>query len=196
MFRIFGMRVTSIPLIDPQLFWHPGLLGELSIGVEFYSQDLLDGFGKGITIEEIDRAIDLLLKLGVPSELYLLLAAPGFRSRHYADICTLLRRYGSRLKYRPSFFRLTAGTPIYDQRDSFGIERLAPYLINELSGGEGLPPIRTNYWRFTCFDDEEQARVDDLWLYQKACGHVRSTLAPLLVQEWNAYLVMREQRGK
>jgi len=194
-FRVFGMRVTSIPLIDPGEIWRPGLISELSIGVEFYSQDLLDTFGKGITIEQIDRAIEVLQGWGIPSELYLLLAVPGFRTTHYEDICRLIGKYGSRVKFRPSFFRLTAGTPIYEMRDRFGIERQTPYVVSELAGGGDLPPIRTNYWRFTCFDEEEQTRVDDLWLYQKARRLVQAALAPTLAHTWNAYLVMQEQKG-
>ncbi len=193
-FRIFGMRVTSIPFIAPEEIWHPELLGELSIGVEFYSQDLLDAFGKGITIGQIDRAIELLLGWGIPGELYLLLAAPGFRTTHYNDICRLIGKYGSRLRYRPSFFRLTAGTPIYEQRDRFGIESQEPYYVNELSEGQALPPVRTNYWRFTCSDEEEQKRVDDLWLYEKARRLVQPTLAPMLTHTWDTYLVMQEQK--
>lgn len=193
-FRIFGMRVTSIPLIEPQLMWHPKLLGELSIGVEFYSQDLLDAFGKGITIEEIDRAIGLLLAWGIPAELYLLMAAPGFRTTHYQDICRLINKYDSQVRYRPSFFRLTAGTPIHEHRDRFGIESQAPYLLNELSGGQGLPPVRTHYWRFTCFDEEEQKRVDDLWLYRKARANIREALEPKLNCPWDTYMVMQEHK--
>lgn len=158
-FQIFGIRANNDFSIIKNSLWKQGLVSEVSIGAEFYSQDLLDLYKKGITTHDIDCSINTFLDFGTRVNIYLLFGVPGSCKRHIDDTLSLMKKYGRSIQYLPSFFRLCSDTRIYKEKEQFNIEINKPYRMNEFIGGDDLPPINTNYLKFNCWDNDEQRMV-------------------------------------
>ena len=54
---------------------------------------------------------------------------------------------------------MSSDTRIYNEKEQFGLEIDKPYRMNEVVGGDDLPPINTNYLKFNCWDNDEQRMV-------------------------------------
>ena len=158
-FRIFGARATSDFSILNDILWKPGLIEEVSIGVEFYSQDLLDLYQKGITREDINSSMQTFLDFGTNVNAYLLFGVPGSRTRHIEDVRSFIEKYGDKLTYLLSFFRLSSDLRLFKDKEDFRIEVTEPYKMNELIGGEGLPPIDMRYLKFISWDEDKQRMI-------------------------------------
>ncbi len=142
-FRIFGARIDSDFSIVKSVLWKSNLIDGVSLGAEFYSQALLNLYNKGITKEQIDKAIKTFLDLGASVGAYLLFGVPGERTEHIEETRSFVEKYGETIIYIPSFFRLSPDMPLYEERASFKIQAGPPYKINEMVGGDTLPPSDT-----------------------------------------------------
>ena len=142
-FRIFGVRADSDFSIIKGVLWRPHLIEEVSIGVEFYSQTLLDLYNKGVTKAQIDETIQTFLDLGATVNVYLLFGVPGARAKHIEGTRSFIDKYDGNINYFPSFFRLSSDIPHYRERASFRVKTGDPYKISEMVGGKTLPPTST-----------------------------------------------------
>ena len=158
-FWIFGVRANEDFSIIKPLVWRKDLFKEIAIGVEFYTQSMLDLYDKGITTSQIDESIQRFLDIGTNVHVYLLFGAPGERMGDLEGTKSFIEKYGDSIFCRPSFFRLSSNIPVYKERDRFGIETAGFYKLNEMIGGDTLPPINTKYLKFTCWDEDKQEMV-------------------------------------
>lgn len=158
-FWIFGIRADhDFSMIKP-LVWRKDLFREIAIGAEFYSQYMLDLYDKGITTSQIDECIQTFLDIGTDVHVYLLFGAPCERIGDLEETKSFIEKYGDNIFCRPSFFRLSSDIPLYKESDRFRIEAGEFYKLNEMIGGDTLPPINTKYVKFTCWDDDKQEMV-------------------------------------
>jgi hypothetical protein len=169
---IFGSRILPVAEVDGALAsldrllaaWTRLKLVEISLGMEFYDQEVLDWYRKGITIADIDATLHAFyrrLPLNTCVRIYLLAGLPRVRDHHIRSILEFERRHflGLSLRYgfaclQPSFFRLSPHVSVYRNLDEFGIMLGDWYHINDFRGVDGLPNIRTRYRRFQCWDED------------------------------------------
>ena len=158
-FWIFGIRADhDFSMIKP-LVWRRDLFREIAIGVEFYSQYMLDLYNKGITTSQIDKCVQTFLDMGADVHGYFLFGAPGERAMHLKETRAWIEKHRDDVFIRASFFRLSPDTAMYRDSNRFKIETGDFYRINEMKGGETLPPIDTKYIKFTSWDEDEKRRV-------------------------------------
>lgn len=148
---------------------------KVSLGVEFYHQELLNMYRKGITIEQIDRTMSWLIENNVNVGAYILLGVPGSKKEHRDRYRDFINKYGNYdVEFRPSFFRLSPGVRMFDMLDKFKIKLSGEaYNITELSGLSDfcnrplvdVPKIGLEYLKFSHWDEEENkwiSRYEDL----------------------------------
>ena len=158
-FWIFGIRADhDFSMIKP-LVWRKDLLREIAIGAEFYSQHMLDLYNKGITTSQIDECVQTFLDMGADVHAYFLFGAPGELAMHLKETRAWIEKHRDDVFIRASFFRLSTEMAMFGERNRFKIETGDFYKINEIKGGETLPPIDTKYIKFTSWDDDEKRRV-------------------------------------
>jgi len=158
-FYVFGLRVDSnIEALSSILNKCPkGTIHGIALGIEFYNQEVLNLYKKGITTEQIDKAINFFPKFGTKNDVYLLFGLPAVTDKHIKDQEDFIKRsYPLVNKYMPSYFLLSEGLDIQKREDEFKIIELdSHYTVQDFFRYSiEIPPIRTNYIDFLSWDDD------------------------------------------
>ncbi|MFH1886172.1 MAG: hypothetical protein ABIM40_05690 [Pseudomonadota bacterium] len=162
-FYVFGLRtdidLTGLrPILDK---WRPSPILGGAWGVEFYDQEVLDRYNKGILLSDVDRSLDFFAEYGIANEVYLLLGLPLTRKENIDNLERFIQSNSHKVAvYRVSFFLLNTSLPIYADLEGYKIRPRQPYTMRDFFYGSGkIPPVRTVFLDFDSWDEEAGAYV-------------------------------------
>jgi anaerobic magnesium-protoporphyrin IX monomethyl ester cyclase len=129
---------------------------ELRIGAESGSQRVLDLMGKGITVEQIRRSVNLCLEHNINVLVGFMCGVPGEtwdETLQTLDLIDELERRGASVAAGPAFFFPYPGTPLFDEAVRSGFR--PPANVEEWATGWGpsqpLPPYADRRARLVGF---------------------------------------------
>jgi radical SAM superfamily enzyme YgiQ (UPF0313 family) len=157
-FEIFGMRVSnSYDELDKILNqWNYNPFKEIAWGVEFFDDEILDLYKKGITTIQIVNSLKFFHNIGTRNVAYILLGMPLVRNSNIKNLLTLQEKYDCFIdEYRASFFRLSNKIDVYRNQEKYQIIPGDHYTIGDLLDIDELPEIKTAYMKFDSFDSDD-----------------------------------------
>jgi anaerobic magnesium-protoporphyrin IX monomethyl ester cyclase len=123
----------------------------LGFGIESGSQRLLDAMNKQITVEQIERAMRIAMKLDIDIKVQLMFGFPGENMESLQETIDLFKRLGHSGR-RMTFFTVLPGTDIYDKCIAEGTIPDEDAYLCKLEEGGGWGKVLMN---FTAFKDEK-----------------------------------------
>lgn len=127
---------TRADLLDPELVTNMKKAGCAAIwlGIESFSQEILDKSKKGITVNEIYRALDICRSCGMNLCGFIMLGMPGETKETLECTVRAIERTG--LHISPSINRLALrmGSPLFEQMASRGVKITSFLELNNFSG--------------------------------------------------------------
>jgi hypothetical protein len=140
----------------------------INLGVEFYTQYLLDLYKKGITIEQIDKSINKLKFIAKELNAFLLFGVPGYNLTHFKDIKLFIEKYKNDIhKFNGSLFCLSDNIEMYKMLKEFRIEITGNYNISDFFKSENCPKINTKYLKFRIWDQDEKRMINNREILDK-----------------------------
>jgi len=105
----------------------------IPIGVESGSQKVLDRTGKGVRLEEVERAVQWCKEIGLETELYFMIGLPGETEEDLQKTCDFAA------KLKPDFAKIAPaipypGTGLNDYLQNRGLLRSKDYSLYHYSG--------------------------------------------------------------
>lgn len=139
---------------------------EIWLGFENANQDVLNNVGKGTTIRENIKAIDLLRKAGIKPILFVLLGLPGDTERSIGETISFVKSEG--LFANPSTLYLIPQTPLWDYAVS---KNKAPDVLSLVTrfADEYFQSNRTKAFpNLSNVSDEKIAEaINEIWEYSQ-----------------------------
>jgi radical SAM superfamily enzyme YgiQ (UPF0313 family) len=171
-FYVFGIRVDgNIKGLHPILKkWPKGTIVGIAWGVEFYDQEILDRYRKGITTEQIDAALKFFPQFGTFNDVYLLHGLPSVTNENIKRQEEFIKStYDYVERYMTSYFLLSNALIIKKHEETFKMKELDyNFTIQDFFiYGLDIPPIRTQYIDFTSWDDDLQKQATRDETFQK-----------------------------
>jgi hypothetical protein len=168
-FDIFGIRIgrnySGLIALIKELKYNP--LNSASWGVEFYCNEILELYQKGITTEDVDVVLEEFHNIGVKNKVFLLLGLPMVNMKNIQNHLRIKDKAHLVHEFRTSFFRLSEQTRIWNKKDNFRIQTQEPYEINDLSHNYTFPKIETKYFRFLSLDPDTNQWFTRKEVYEK-----------------------------
>jgi radical SAM superfamily enzyme YgiQ (UPF0313 family) len=98
-------------------------LESIGLGVEFYSQKILDLYNKNSYLWQIDRAIDQFNELGIYFSAYIINGLPGVTEKDFFQHKEWLeKRCNDIPKIGFNYFRLSSKTEVFKNKEKFNLE--------------------------------------------------------------------------
>jgi radical SAM superfamily enzyme YgiQ (UPF0313 family) len=91
----------------------------ISYGIESGSQEVLDGYRKGITVEQIEKALCMSKKAGIATSGFFMFGAPNETKKTMQETIDLLKRVDLDF-FTPFFFGPQPGDAIYEKASQYG----------------------------------------------------------------------------
>ncbi len=161
-FEIFGLRTNSKiealrGILDK---WYPVPISKGSWGIEFYEQDVLNRYQKGIVLSDIDKSIGFFHRYKIKNYLYILFGLPLVTDKQIKSLGSFMKRTQDKIiEYRIGFFLLTKFLRIYEQKEKFGIKEGRYYTLRDYMPEYNLSAIKTKYLSFTSWDEDRQEYI-------------------------------------
>lgn len=170
---IYGMRVSD-SYRDLTKYLRPDIQLFIIWGHEFYDNEILSYFNKGITIEQILDSIIWCEENKIPYLGNLIKGLPLVQNKHIRNHLSFYKHYWDK-KIIPSNkfneFMLSDSTRIINKLDVFKIKLKNRLRINNFWKGWELPEnfakLETIYYDFDMYDEDEKKYVDREFTYSK-----------------------------
>jgi radical SAM superfamily enzyme YgiQ (UPF0313 family) len=152
--------------------WEENPVKTVCWGIEFFDQEILDLYKKGIQCDDIITVLSLFKSLDIQNVAYILLGLPRVRNKHIKNLLQFKKNFSYLIQcFRPSFFRLSSETPIWMDPLTYGIRIKTAYRANDLSPKKILPVIETKYYRFESRDEDDRCWKDRQEVFEKYKSH-------------------------
>lgn len=144
-------------------------LKNIGIGVEFYSQEVLDLYNKGTTLYQINKTINDLNELGLYYSVYIMHSLPGVSQKSFLEHKRWVEDHSPELKsVGLNYFKISYYSRMWNELDKFKIKLLDKYTVSDYFKPTVIKPIiDTHHYNFLAWDDEYGRYITREESYQK-----------------------------
>jgi len=127
----------------------------IAVGLEIYSQDALNLYGKKITTEQIDNTLKVFNELNINYLFYILHGLPGVSEKSFFEHKRWIEENSKNINsVKVNYFQLSSLTYIYKHLDQFKIRLLGKKKISEMMNKKPRNDIDTEFYYYELFDEE------------------------------------------
>ena len=144
-------------------------LQSIGLGVEFYSQEVLDKYNKGTTLYQIDKAVEEMRELNFPFSAYIIHGLPGVSEKSFQEHKKWIENHSSNLYIAGiSYFNLSKYNAVFNEIGLFGIKLINKYTTNDYYKPNKYDPVlETEFYNFLTWNDEEEKYLTQYQVLEK-----------------------------
>lgn len=129
-FLFFGVKADKkfVELKDVIENFDVNPIFRILIGLEFYDQEILDLYSKGIDLEDINKTLDFFHSLGTEVGFSILFSLPLVKHKHVEFFKNWMKSNSDRIyEFGISVLKLKSGIDVYENSEEFGVKLLDNY---------------------------------------------------------------------